>query len=150
MRRSLPPLLGLLGWVSLAIACGGGGGSDPDAGLSASCLEAADHSDLAWLQENLFTPGCAKISACHTGRALSANELNLEPGNTETSLIGVPHQEFTTEILVVPGSPETSYLMVLLGDRTGPLNAKGTMPLNNPLLCQPKRDAIARWITNLP
>lgn len=149
MRPWLCALLFATAIVVSYSACNGGGDDAPDAGPSPSCLEAVNHSDLDWLEDNVFTPSCSKFTACHKGRALSANEVNLEKGNVETALVNVAHTEFANETLVVPGSPETSYLMVLLGDRTGTLNEAGTMPFNNPILCKEKRDAIARWITNL-
>jgi hypothetical protein len=148
MRLWLPAILISTAMVLTYTACGGGDES-PDAGPSPACLEAQNHSDIGWLEDNVFTPSCAAFTACHKGRALSANELNLEKGNVEMNLVNQMHSEFTSETLVVPGSPETSYLMVLLGDRPGTLNEAGTMPFNNPLLCKEKRDAIARWITNL-
>lgn len=48
---------------------------------------------------------------------------------------------------VVPGDPQRSYLMVILGHVPGPLAPNvGTMPYNEPLLCAEKRQAIERWI----
>ena len=48
------------------------GSAGADAGLSPLCAEARDHSDLTWLQREVFTPSCASFSACHAGQALSA------------------------------------------------------------------------------
>lgn len=124
--------------------------SNTDAMPSASCLEAANHSDLAWLEENVFTPSCSAFSACHKGRALSAGGLNLEPGKVIENLLDQPSLEFPVdETLVVAGDPDASYLMVMIGSRQGTLPEAGTMPFNNPLLCKPKRDAIERWILSL-
>jgi hypothetical protein len=47
----------------------------------------------------------------------------------------------------VPGDPDHSYLMVILGSIDGPIDPKtGTMPYNSSLLCQEERDAVKRWI----
>lgn len=147
--RFAPPPLALV----LVAACGTGV-SQPDASTvdarpSAECLEAPNHSDLEWLEENVFTPSCAAFSACHKGSALSAGGLNLEAGNVEGNLVDEPSIDFPAETLVVAGDPDASYLMVVLGSRTGDLPEAGTMPFNNPLLCKPKRDAIERWIDSL-
>lgn len=150
--------------LALSVTAAGCGSSDdgqpstPDAGLDAGptplCLEAEDHSDLEWLQENVFTRSCAAFSSCHQGRALSAGGLNLEAGNVEENVIGVQSELAQDMLIVAPGSPEDSYMMVILGQygtddpRIDP--EVGTMPEDNPVLCQQKRDAVARWITELP
>lgn len=121
-----------------------------DAGPSPECLEAEMHSDLAWLQEKIFTPTCSRFNACHKGAALSAGGLNLEDGNTANNLIDQPSILFPDQTLVIPGDPMNSYLMVILGSYPGDIDPEvGTMPFNNPLLCQQKRDAIERWIVSL-
>lgn len=147
--------------VALAAGCVETGVRIPDASPvppadampSPTCIEAAEHSDLEWLEEKVFTPSCAAFTACHKGRALSAGGLNLEAGRVLDSLLDQPSIEFVGErTLVVAGLPEMSYLMVVIGHRTDPegkLPEAGTMPYNNPLLCKPKRDAIERWILSL-
>jgi hypothetical protein len=136
--------------AALALAaCSDDTGGEPDAMISPACLEANDHSDLAWLQDNVFTPSCAAFSSCHQGGATAAQGLNLEAGNTEANLVGVNSNRFPDQILVVPGDPQASYLMVVLGSYEGTLSDRGTMPPNNPLLCIEKRQAIERWIQSL-
>ncbi len=127
-------------------ACGG----SETGSSSASCDEAVDHSDLEWIQENVFTPSCASFNACHKGDALSAGGINLEAGMTESELVNKTSVTFPAETFVVPGDPDNSYLMVLLGSREGPIDPMiGTMPFKNPLLCEEKRDAVERWISSL-
>lgn len=136
-------------------ACGdkNGEGSDlkPDATpLSPSCIDAQGKADIEWIQEKVFT-SCAAFSACHQGAAKSAGGLNLEKGNSEAAMIDVDSKLFPDFKLVVPGDPGNSYLMVILGSVPGPLDDKvGTMPYNNPTLCEPKLEAISRWIAALP
>ena len=126
--------------------------TDPDAEvISAQCLEAEDHSDLEWIQDNVFTRSCAAFNACHRGAALSALQLNLEAGMTEANTVNVAAQTENASgfNLVVPGDPAQSYMMVALGARPGPIGPAGTMPFNSPLLCSQKLDAIERWINSL-
>lgn len=139
-------------------ACGDGGGTPdaalpaPDAMPSASCLEANEHSDLAWIQENILSPSCAAFSSCHDADRPEA-DLDLTLGQSEAHLVGIDSTLEPGIALVVPGDPTASYLMIILGHfgdddpRIDP--AVGTMPLNNALLCSQKRDAIARWIESL-
>lgn len=118
--------------------------------LSPSCMEAASHSDLAWIQDNILTPGCASFDSCHKGTANQAGGLNLESGNSEAAMLGIDSTRFNDWKLVVAGDPANSYLMVLLTGEGGPLaEGVGTMPYNNPLLCDPKIEAVRRWITAL-
>ena len=119
----------------------------PDA--TPACAAATTHSDLTWIQANVFGPSCANFSACHMGNAAEAGHLNLETGmshdqlvNHDTTLYPGPWQR------VVPSDEAHSYLSVIIGDETGPITQSvGTMPYNSPLLCKEKRDAIERWIT---
>lgn len=156
--------LGLAATLSACLcACdtgvdGDDGSTAPDAApISPACQEATEHSDLAWIQDNVFTPSCALASACHQGMAQSAAGLNLEAGMSETNLVNVAAKAegIEGEIFVVPGDSASSYLMVIIdheskgGRLSGPLPPSGTMPFNNPLMCVEKRDAIARWIDSL-
>jgi hypothetical protein len=85
------------------------------------------------------------------GAASSAGGLNLEDGMSEAALINVDSSRITDWKLVVPGDPDNSYLMAIMGAVDGPLtDGIGTMPFNNPTLCQQKLDAIRRWIGDLP
>jgi hypothetical protein len=154
--------LAILLFVATA-ACGGGGGGgggdDDDDGTSDLCLEAVDHSDIGWIEDNIFARSCTISGSCHVGAASSAQMLNLEPGNAEENLVGVPAKgEFAEGLsLVAPAEPDNSYLLVILGhfgedDPRLPEDGNGnkiTMPDNSPLLCQEKRDAIERWIEDL-
>jgi hypothetical protein len=155
-------LSGFSSFVMAVIVCtlascggGGGGGDDGEDGPSASCLEAEDHSDIEWIQEEILSPSCANFVACHRGDAPDANGLNLEPGMAAGNMIDRPAMSDTADGLdiVAPGDPENSYLLVVLGqfgedDPRIPEDV-GTMPYNSPLLCEEKRDAIERWISDL-
>lgn len=126
----------------------GGGGAD--AMITAECLEATEHSDLAWLQENVFSPTCATFTGCHAGGGATFG-LNLsEETQTQDNLVGKPSFRKPDQTLVVPGDAAASYLMVVLGSYDGDLDPRtGTMPPSSSLLCIQKREAIERWINAL-
>ena len=145
MRRFVLFLVGLV--AALAACSGGENPTDP------RCEQAMEHSDLDWLQENVFTRSCSAFSSCHMGSAPEAGELNLEAGMLEENVIDVESELSPGMDIVEPGVSDESYMMVILGQfgtddpRIDP--EKGTMPYNNELLCVEKRDAIARWIDSL-
>ena len=116
----------------------------PDAPAATVCSEAMLHSDLPWLQENVFTPSCA-TGMCHRGSDPEVG-LSLESGMSHATLVGHDASTAAGWVRVVPGSPSTSYLMVALGRAAGPAPKDGTMPLGMPPLCGAKVDAIERWI----
>lgn len=144
--RSLATGLVLVLW-----ACGGGDDGEPDADtISPSCMEATLHDDLEWIQVNVFSSSCAGFSVCHMGAAASAERLNLEDGMSMANLVGVSSQQVPSSDLVVAGDPDNSYLIIKLGRGEFPAGAdETTMPLGNPLLCDEKIDAVARWINSL-
>jgi hypothetical protein len=109
------------------------------------CDEANAHSDLTWLEANVFVPRCA---GCHGGAEPDAN-LILSAGQVRANLVGVtPSTVGTPWVRVQPGSIEDSYLMVALGQTAGPAPSLGFMPLGQPALCAEIHAAIGRWITN--
>ena len=124
---------------------GSGTGTDADSG---PCMEALQHSDLTWIQDNIFTKACA-FSGCHKGTASSAGYLNLETGMSHSQLVGVAVMTQTGLTRVVANSSTTSYLMTAIHDPSAPATPEpkdGWMPTGNPELCQEKKDAIGRWI----
>jgi hypothetical protein len=135
--------------LSTIAACGGDDQATADAGpdaISAACLEATQHSDLTWLQDNVFQRSCAGFADCHKGAATSASGLSLERGQTRTQMVGVDSVLFPQYKRVVAGNAAESYLMIISGKYQGPLSPKGTMPYNSSLLCREKLDALERWI----
>jgi hypothetical protein len=162
MQSRLLLCIPALATILASAACSG------DPGPDAFCAEAPNHSDLPWLQENVFTPSCSHFSACHMGRASDAAHLSLEPGKSQRQLVNIDSDLFGPDgteqhgdwVRVVPGDPDHSYMMVVIGDLEGPLtdctsdyatcmeHHVGSMPYNSPLLCQEKRDAIRRWIAD--
>ena len=137
----------------LAAANCSGGDSSADAMPDPLCIEADQHSDLDWLQDNVFTKSCSQFSSCHMGNAPSAGDLNLEKDMLEDNVVNVESDLAPGMDIVEPGSPADSYMMVILGEfgTDDPrIDASvGTMPYNNELLCSQKRAAIGRWIASL-
>jgi hypothetical protein len=136
-------------FIPMLVACPGGGDDDsgePDA-ISATCMEATTHSDYEWLQEKVFTPSCSAFNSCHKGAALEAGGMSLEPAQTIPQNVGVDSELFPQFKRIAPGDPANSYMMIILGGANGPLDAEvGTMPYNNPRLCNEKIQAVGRWI----
>lgn len=119
---------------------GDGSITEPDAMVMLTdCEEATLHSDLAWLQQKVFTPSCA-TAGCH------ASGMSLAAGQTHASLVNRASSIASGWTRVVPGSVATSYLVVALGRGTGPTPPSGTMPLGALPLCVEKLEAIERWI----
>ncbi len=125
---------------------------------STSCMDATTHSDLTWIQSNILDASCI-FSGCHNGASTAAGKTDLRMGMSYSHLVNVasPHLD-PTRMLVKPGDPQNSWLMVMLGDAdptkmTPPGNpppaSVGLMPQNSGgvLLCCQKMDALNRWIT---
>lgn len=69
------------------------------------------------VQAQVFTPSCAAFSSCHSGSA-PAGGLNLVAPAYE-QLVGKGSTAAAGKILVVAGSPDTSYLVDKLRKRPG-------------------------------
>jgi hypothetical protein len=153
---------GLLACAVAVAACGTDGVPDPgpDAGLSPACIEAQGYQDLASIEAKIFEKSCV-FSGCHDGVSAAGGRLDLHVGKAHASLVDVDSDiesgKDPQRKLVVAGDPARSYLMVMIGQirpdqadpAAGPIeDGVGTMPqgTGGKLLCEPKRDAIERWI----
>jgi hypothetical protein len=126
-----------------------------------SCLDSASHSDLTYLQAEIFAPKCS-FTACHDGGNYPAGRLDMRTlASAYTSLVNMPSKLDSSRTIVVPGNSTQSFLSVMIGeikpaDADPPLDAipmgttglfVGTMPQDSTtVLCCQKLDAIARWI----
>jgi len=106
------------------------------------CEEAVFHSDLPWIQANIFSVSCASGS-CHDATSPEA-QLDLTAGHAHYELVGVKSTIYTSWNLVTPGNADASMLLVRLGGATGP--GEATMPKGQASLCSEKIDAVRRWI----
>lgn len=116
--------------------------------MSAACMAATSHSDLTWIQANVFTPQCT-FSGCHNGENTKQGKIDLRDGHSFATLVNGPSALTPGATLVTPGDPATSYLEVMLGTQPGNVpSTVGLMPQSNGgmLLCCQKLDAIDRWI----
>lgn len=135
-----------------------------DAGPSPSCVEAQSHSDLAFIEDQIFKFSCI-ASSCHDGIGANAGELNLKKDMSHAALVGVDARTDSEASpsgsykLVVAGEPKQSYLMFMIRHYSGdemvpPAGAPdpniGWMPQDIsgelPPMCIEKREAIVRWI----
>jgi hypothetical protein len=119
---------------------------------SQPCMDAVNHSDLAWIQDKIFGASC-NFSGCHRS-ASDAGKLDLN-SMSHDHMVNVPSQIDSSRKLVVPNDVQASYLMLMLGDFPpamasppggAPPAGIGYMPQGQPALCCQKLDAIERWI----
>lgn len=130
-------------------------------GTVAACTEAATHSDLAWIEANVFNK--CTFSGCHNGAATDGGRLDLQPGKSFAALVNKDSEIATgagltgKAKLVVPGEPTHSYLLVMMraikpAEFDPPLDVPpasvGYMPQNagGAVTCCQKLDALTRWI----
>ena len=119
-----------------------------------SCTGAVGHSDLAWIEANVFKDGC-NFSGCHNGAAGNSSTVDLTPGRSYAHLVGFTSHIDSSRKMVVANNLAASYLLLMLGDiapasaspPASGLPAAGRMPQGAPQLCCQKLDAIERWIT---
>ena len=125
-------------------ACGGGSGEGLDANgrpLAAGPGAAALVPTLASIQDKVLSPNCA-FSGCHGGGTVQQG-LRLDPGFSATNLINVASPRDANLIRVVPGNPNTSFVIQKL---EGTQTLGDRMPQFGPYLSQPTIDVIRQWI----
>lgn len=106
------------------------------------CEEAVYHSDLEWIQAEIFDVSC--LTRCH-GAASPAAGMSLERGESRAAMVNIRSRTDSNWLRVAPGNPSASMLLVQLGGEPGP-ELEGFMPWGQPLLCDEKIDSIRRWI----
>jgi hypothetical protein len=124
-------------------------GGTPDAFVSPACMEATQHSDFQWINKEIFNKSCANFAACHDSTNPEEG-LNLTEAAAYAAIVDVDAEQDPSKKLIKSGGTSEadcadSYLynkMTNMGVATG----KKSMPLNSPLLCQQKLDAVCRWI----
>ena len=100
---------------------------------------------LSDIQAKVFTPSCASFSSCHASNGPAKCDLTL--GRSYASLVGKNAVVNHARTLVVPGEPESSFLVAKLRGHleTGDGEA---MPLRNPPLSEDVIAAIEQWIAD--
>ncbi|MGE0545566.1 MAG: hypothetical protein AB7O24_06485 [Kofleriaceae bacterium] len=133
------------------------GNATVDAPTPAACLAANGRSDFAFVRDKILVKQCT-YSGCHNGSADEAGQLDLRMENAYASLMNRLSLIDENHLLVVPGMPTQSYLLLMLKhiqpadmepdaippDETDP----GYMPKASVFkpLCIEKLNAIERWI----
>ena len=147
--------------ISLSHEPGDDPGTDANGGractvstTSQACLDAVTHSDLSWIEANVFVGSC-NFAGCHNGAAGNDSTVDLSPGMSRAHMVNFTSHIDPTRKIVVPNDVAASYLMLMLGDvapamaspPASGLPGAGRMPQGAPILCCQKLDAIERWIT---
>jgi hypothetical protein len=136
----------LLLLLSLTLAgCGSGGGSSAggtdDTGDSGAALEPT----LSSIQENIFTPTCAR-SGCHSSASASAG-LSLADGESFDNLVNIASTQAAGLNRVTPFDANNSYLIHKLEGTQVSAGGSGTqMPQGDSPLSDEEIDAIVQWI----
>ena len=134
----------VLVFAFMAIACGGGGSSDGDDDTGD---DGGLEPTLSSIQENIFTPTCAR-SGCHSAGSASGG-LSLADGDSFGELVGTASSEAPTLNRVEAGDPDNSYLLNKLRGTAGDVGGTDTqMPLGEAALSDEEIEAIEEWITN--
>lgn len=115
-----------------------------------SCVDAASHSDFAWIETNIM-PACA-FSSCHNGASDTAGRTDLRKGQAYAHLVNFTSAIEPPRVHVVPNDVHKSYLMLMVHDFSPdmadpPTDAPANyMPKGAPALCCQKLDALEQWI----
>ena len=98
------------------------------------------------LQSRLFKPDCAS-TLCHTGNPPTHAPLSLDDGLSYEGMVNRPASQAPSILLVAPGAPEQSYLMLKLLGTVGSSGTVSTrMPLNQPSVDTARLEAVRSWI----
>jgi hypothetical protein len=123
---------------------------------SQPCLDAVNHSDLAWIEKNVFAPSC-DFPGCHNGAPGGPTKVDLRAGMSYSHLVNVASHVDPTRKLVVPNDAAASYLLLMLRSfppdmasppAMPPPGDIGFMPQNGDVLCCQKLDAVERWVND--
>ncbi len=96
---------------------------------------------LSFVQEVVFSQSCARVQ-CH-GQA-NASELSLRPGKAWENLVGVPAKADGELVRVVPGSPETSFLVEKISSSDPAFGER--MPKEGAALSDAEIELVVNWI----
>ena len=121
---------------------------------SPACVDAVNHSDLPWIEQNIFAPSCNFQGSCHDGSNSLQGKVDLRATKSYAHLVNYSSVLDPTRKLVVPNDVEASYLMLMLRDVApamanppGKAPSVGFMPQNTgTTLCCQKLDTLERWI----
>ena len=121
--------------AGLVAGCGGDG----------STIVEVPQPLLSDIQAKIFTPGCAAFSSCHATNGPA--KCDLTPGRTYGSLVGKTAVVNRARTLVVPGDPDSSFLIAKLRGQLEEGDGE-VMPQRNPPLPEEAIQAIEQWIAD--
>lgn len=128
-------------------ACGLGCWQSPEVGPlidnSSSSIEA--NAPYSVIQNKIWSPDCA-ASQCHGAQWSAHTTLSLETGLSYSNLVNRPASQAPSILLVKPGHPEESYLMLKL---LGTVGSSGSVSTRMPITYSLKSDqieAVRAWI----
>jgi hypothetical protein len=139
--RAAMPLLAI---SVLASACAGDGGSSeaPTTTSTSTTMAGGMGVSLGDIQDDIFTPACG-FSGCHDSFT-AAGDLDLSTAQASFDELVNVVSLCGTAVLVVPGNPNSSYLMDKLGDGATPCGA--VMPIGASQLSDNELADIRSWI----
>ena len=146
--RSRPNRAAVIGGVTaalaltLAVGCAGEG-EDVVVATTSTTIGGGGPS-LAQIQAQTFSPSCA-MSPCHDDVTRAAGLRLTNAQISYDALVDVV-STCASRVLVVPGDPDSSYLLHKLGD--GPAPCGGLMPAGQPSLDLDEIAVIRAWIEN--
>ena len=142
-RPTLVRALALL-LAGFAPGCWPGPEVGPALGGQSSTISAT--APFSEIQAKVLTPSCAS-ALCHAGNPSPYTPMSLEAGQSWNNLVNRPAAQAPAILLVSPGHPETSYLMLKILGTVGSSGSVSTrMPPNSASLPSDQIDAIQGWI----
>lgn len=130
--------------AALGTGCWPGPQVGPVIGDPADTLSAK--ATFSEIQDSVLTPSCAS-ALCHRGTPSPYTPLSLEDGQSWGNLVNRPASQAPSILLVNPGQPEASYLMLKMLGTVGSAGSVSTrMPPNAPILPSDQVEAVRAWI----
>jgi len=99
-------------------------------------------TSLSVIQTQIFDHHC--VTDCHEATSPAAN-LRLNPGKSHENLVNVASKQVTSQVRVIPGNADRSYLVRKL--EGGPGIVGDQMPRLAPARPQAEIDQVRVWIT---
>lgn len=99
---------------------------------------------LSLIQQSIFTPKCA-FSGCHVGGSpFLPGSMDLRADSTYSNIVNVPSQQIPSMMRVLPGEPDSSYIIWKIEGRQGIIGDR--MPAVGDTLRQQEVEMIKTWI----
>jgi hypothetical protein len=127
----------------LLVACSAAPSGEPNLSRDFDTSVCQPQTDS--VQKTVFLPNCATI-ACHAGNE-PAGSLDLASAGVEARLVGLPATECGAQTLVVPGNPDSSYLVQKIADAKPACGTR--MPSSVAALSEGDLQCVRSWIASL-